>query len=127
MGGGKINMTELARVSLSEVEIEKNIISMRDCAKELNRVTKELEEKIELKKQEESRVFLEETGTIKDREAKSRIEPKIVKYAHEIAYLKGRQQELMWQLKIFELEVNIWRSSNSSANLERKLYEGYSK
>ena len=47
MGGGQINMNELARVSLSEVEIEKNIISMRDCAKELNRVTKELEEKIE--------------------------------------------------------------------------------
>ena len=96
MGGGKINMTELARVSLSEVEIEKNIISMRDCAKELNRVTKELEEKIELKKQEESRVFLEETGTIKDREAKSRIETKIVKYAHETADLKGRQQEVRW-------------------------------
>ena len=42
------------------------------------------------------------------------------------ATLKGQEQESKWNLKIFTINADLWRSLNSSKTLERKLYENLS-
>ena len=118
------------KIKLNEESLEKLIIDMRAESKKLNQTIRDLDLLEERKKELTAEAFLKagQQGKLTEstKKAMATTCSQVLALNELIATLKGQEQESKWNLKIFTINADLWRSLNSSKTLERKLYEDLS-
>ena len=115
------------KVSLSEQSLENLIEDMRLESKLLGSTIRDLDLLEERRKELTAKAFLKasEQGKLTEttKKAMAATSKEVLALNELISKLKGQEKESMWNLRIFNIQADLWRSLNSSKTLERKLYE----
>ena len=113
--------------SLTEESLEKLIVDMRLESKLLGSTIRVLDLLEERRKELTAKAFLKasEQGKLTEttKKAMATTSEEVLALNELISKLKGQEKESMWNLRIFNIQADLWRSLNSSKTLERKLYE----
>ena len=118
------------KIKLNEESLEQLIVDMRLESKLLGETTKNLDLLEERRKELTAKAFLKasEQGKLTEttKKAIASTDKEVLALNEMISTLKGQEQESRWNLRIFNIQADLFRSTNSSKNQEHKMYNTYS-
>lgn len=100
---------------INEERVEKAVEYLRDTAEEYGQLCGQVELYAHLIKQHKAGAFLDVTGTVAEREAKSHQFDTVKESAESHSNAVAEKMTLMAKRKAAELTIDVWRSQNASS------------
>ena len=99
---------------INDDQVEKALFYIRDSASEAGQLAGAVKEAEARRKASMAIAFLQATGTVAEREARSRTDPAVMAAYHDYCESVAAYEKLKLEIKAGEMLIDVWRTENSN-------------